>query len=119
VLDVAFQIRQGEMSEPITYAELASKLGIEIGERQNREDKIAKVKNFLNDNRIGITDIVTSCQRENIKSPSDKDLLNVIINKELIHNLTTTNQSKRLIFTSGDWEIGVNNPNFHQRLLCK
>ena len=37
--------------------------------------------------------------------------LNVIINKELILNLTTTNQSKRLIFTSGDWEIGVNNPN--------
>jgi UDP-N-acetylmuramate dehydrogenase len=33
VLDVAFQIRQGEMSEPITYAELATKLGIEIGER--------------------------------------------------------------------------------------
>jgi hypothetical protein len=86
-------------------------LGIEIGEQQNREDKIANVKNFLNSNRIGITDIVTSCQRENIKSPSDKDLLNVIINKELILNLTTTNQSKRLIFTSGDWEIGVNNPN--------
>ena len=33
VLDVGFQLRIGEMSEPITYAELASKLGIEIGER--------------------------------------------------------------------------------------
>jgi UDP-N-acetylmuramate dehydrogenase len=33
VLDVAFQLRIGEISEPITYAELATKLGIEIGER--------------------------------------------------------------------------------------
>jgi UDP-N-acetylmuramate dehydrogenase len=33
VLDVAFQLRIGEISEPITYAELATKLGIETGER--------------------------------------------------------------------------------------
>jgi len=33
VLDVAFQLRIGEISEPITYAELAVKLGIETGER--------------------------------------------------------------------------------------
>jgi UDP-N-acetylmuramate dehydrogenase len=30
---VAFQLRIGEISEPITYAELAVKLGIETGER--------------------------------------------------------------------------------------
>jgi UDP-N-acetylmuramate dehydrogenase len=33
VLDVGFQIRRGELSDPITYAELASKLGIQIGDR--------------------------------------------------------------------------------------
>lgn len=33
VLSVQFQIRQGEVSTPITYAELAKKLGIEVGEK--------------------------------------------------------------------------------------
>ncbi|MFM9151316.1 MAG: UDP-N-acetylmuramate dehydrogenase [Candidatus Planktophila sp.] len=33
VLEVQFQLRQGEYSDPITYAELAKKLGIEIGEK--------------------------------------------------------------------------------------
>lgn len=33
ILDVAFQLRIGEMTTPITYAELASALGIEVGEK--------------------------------------------------------------------------------------
>jgi UDP-N-acetylmuramate dehydrogenase len=33
ILDVAFQLRQGEMSDPITYIELSKKLGIEPGEK--------------------------------------------------------------------------------------
>jgi UDP-N-acetylmuramate dehydrogenase len=33
ILDVAFQIRTGEMSDPITYVELSKKLGIEPGEK--------------------------------------------------------------------------------------
>jgi UDP-N-acetylmuramate dehydrogenase len=33
VLSVQFQIRRGETSTPITYAELAKKLGIEVGEK--------------------------------------------------------------------------------------
>lgn len=33
VLDVQFQIRRGEMSDPITYLELAKKLGIEPGDK--------------------------------------------------------------------------------------
>jgi UDP-N-acetylmuramate dehydrogenase len=33
ILDVAFQLRQGEMSDPITYVELSKKLGIEPGEK--------------------------------------------------------------------------------------
>lgn len=33
VLSVQFQIRMGETSSPITYAELAKKLGIEVGEK--------------------------------------------------------------------------------------
>jgi UDP-N-acetylmuramate dehydrogenase len=33
VLSVQFQIRRGETSTPITYAELAKKLGIELGEK--------------------------------------------------------------------------------------
>jgi UDP-N-acetylmuramate dehydrogenase len=33
VLDVQFQIRIGQMSDPITYLELAKKLGIELGDR--------------------------------------------------------------------------------------
>ena len=32
VLEVAFQIRRGEMSDPITYAELAKKLTVDMGE---------------------------------------------------------------------------------------
>ena len=33
VIDVGFQIRLGELSDPITYLELAKKLGVEVGER--------------------------------------------------------------------------------------
>ena len=33
ILDVAFQLRQGEISDPITYIELSKKLGIEAGEK--------------------------------------------------------------------------------------
>ncbi|CAB4688169.1 unannotated protein [freshwater metagenome] len=33
VLDVAFQLRIGEMTTPITYLELAKKLGIELGDK--------------------------------------------------------------------------------------
>lgn len=33
VLDVQFQIRIGEMSDPITYLELAKKLGVELGNK--------------------------------------------------------------------------------------
>jgi UDP-N-acetylmuramate dehydrogenase len=33
ILDVAFQIRQGEISDPVTYVELSKKLGIEPGEK--------------------------------------------------------------------------------------
>ena len=33
VLDVQFQLRQGEMTSEITYAELAKKLGVEVGEK--------------------------------------------------------------------------------------
>lgn len=33
VLDVQFNLRRGEMTTPITYAELAKKLGIQVGEK--------------------------------------------------------------------------------------
>ena len=33
ILDVQFQIRIGEMSDPITYLELAKKLGVELGDK--------------------------------------------------------------------------------------
>ena len=33
VLDVQFQIRRGEYSDPITYLELAKKLGVELGDK--------------------------------------------------------------------------------------
>jgi UDP-N-acetylmuramate dehydrogenase len=33
ILDVAFQLRSGEMSDPITYVELSKKLGVEPGEK--------------------------------------------------------------------------------------
>jgi UDP-N-acetylmuramate dehydrogenase len=33
ILDVQFQIRIGEISNPITYAELAKKLGINVGDK--------------------------------------------------------------------------------------
>ena len=33
VLEVQFQIRRGEMSDPITYAELSKKLGVDMGDK--------------------------------------------------------------------------------------
>lgn len=33
MLEVTFQLRQGEMSLPITYSELANYLKVELGER--------------------------------------------------------------------------------------
>ena len=33
ILDVQFNLRQGEITTPITYSELATKLGIEVGEK--------------------------------------------------------------------------------------
>ncbi|WP_210650052.1 UDP-N-acetylmuramate dehydrogenase [Nocardioides sp. SYSU D00065] len=33
VLEVAFQLRQGDLGEPVTYPELARHLGVELGER--------------------------------------------------------------------------------------
>ncbi|HSU01565.1 MAG TPA: UDP-N-acetylmuramate dehydrogenase [Nocardioides sp.] len=33
VLEVTFQLRQGDLSEPVRYAELARTLGVEVGER--------------------------------------------------------------------------------------
>jgi UDP-N-acetylmuramate dehydrogenase len=43
VLDVAFQIRQGQMSDPITYVELSKKLGVEPGEKAEVVDVRAAV----------------------------------------------------------------------------
>ena len=43
VLEVQFQLRQGEYSDPITYAELAKKLGIEVGQKALLEDVRAAV----------------------------------------------------------------------------
>ena len=33
VLEVQFQLRNGELTTPITYAELAKELGIEVGQK--------------------------------------------------------------------------------------
>jgi UDP-N-acetylmuramate dehydrogenase len=60
VLDVGFQLRVGEMSEPVTYAELASKLGIEIGER-------APVK------KVRETVLELRSAKGMLLSPTDKD----------------------------------------------
>ncbi|NCX52649.1 MAG: UDP-N-acetylmuramate dehydrogenase, partial [Actinobacteria bacterium] len=38
VLEVQFQIRRGEMSDPITYAELSKKLGINMGDKASVVD---------------------------------------------------------------------------------
>lgn len=43
VLDVAFQLRPGRLSEPIRYAELARSLGVEVGGRVALEDVPAAV----------------------------------------------------------------------------
>lgn len=43
VLDVAFQIRIGQMSDPITYLELAKKLGVEPGDKASVIDTRAAV----------------------------------------------------------------------------
>ena len=43
VLDVQFQIRIGEMSDPITYVELAKKLGIEPGDKATVKETRAAV----------------------------------------------------------------------------
>ncbi len=38
ILDVAFQLRQGEITTPITYAELATGLGIAVGEKASVQE---------------------------------------------------------------------------------
>ena len=43
VLDVAFQLRIGEMTVPITYSELANALGISVGEKSSVKDCREKV----------------------------------------------------------------------------
>ena len=43
VLDVQFQIRMGEMSDPITYVELAKKLGIDPGDKATVKETRAAV----------------------------------------------------------------------------
>jgi len=43
VLDVAFQLRMGEMTTAITYSELASALGISVGEKSSVSDCRKKV----------------------------------------------------------------------------
>jgi UDP-N-acetylmuramate dehydrogenase len=43
ILDVTFQLRQGEMSEPITYLELANYLKVKVGDRA----KVSDVRNAV------------------------------------------------------------------------
>lgn len=43
ILEVQFQLRMGEMTEPITYAELAKELGVEVGEKVLTERARASV----------------------------------------------------------------------------
>lgn len=43
VLEVQFQLRQGEYSDPITYGELAKKLALEVGEKAPLDDVRAAV----------------------------------------------------------------------------
>ncbi|MBS2939551.1 UDP-N-acetylmuramate dehydrogenase [Nocardioides sp. J2M5] len=43
VLDVTFQLRVGDLSEPVAYAELARRLGVEQGQRAPLEDVRAAV----------------------------------------------------------------------------
>lgn len=43
VIEVQFQIRKGEMSDPITYLELARKLGVELGDKAPVADTRAAV----------------------------------------------------------------------------
>lgn len=47
VLEVQFNLRQGELTEPITYAELANELGIEVGRRADvfkTRDAVLKIR---------------------------------------------------------------------------
>jgi UDP-N-acetylmuramate dehydrogenase len=81
VLDVAFQLRIGEISEPITYAELATKLGIEIGER-------ASVK------KVRETVLELRSAKGMLLSPTDKDswsagsfFTNPIVSKDVADQL--------------------------------
>jgi UDP-N-acetylmuramate dehydrogenase len=81
VLDVAFQIRVGETSDPITYVELAKKLGIEVGER-------APVK------EVRETVLALRSAKGMLLSPTDKDswsagsfFTNPIVSKELADQL--------------------------------
>ncbi len=60
VLSVQFQIRRGETSTPITYAELAKKLGIEVGEKA----PVVDVRNAVMDLRAA---------KGMLLNPDDKD----------------------------------------------
>jgi UDP-N-acetylmuramate dehydrogenase len=49
VLEVTFQLRQGDLAEPVAYAELARRLGVEVGQRA----PLADVRDAVLDLRRG------------------------------------------------------------------
>ncbi len=60
VLEVAFQIRRGEMSDPITYAELSKKLGIDMGDKA----EVSKVRQAVLELRAAKGMLINSADKD-------------------------------------------------------
>lgn len=62
-------------------------------------DDIERIKKYLESNNWIVSDIVLNCQRKN-NSALDKDLINIIWNKDIINNILENNSIKTIYFTS-------------------
>lgn len=63
-------------------------------------DSIENITNFLEEEKIAISDMILECQRENSKITSDKDLKIRVLNENLKDEILNS-QIKTIYFTSG------------------
>ena len=81
VLDVQFQLRRGEITTPILYAELAKKLGVEVGEKA----PVAATRKAVLELRAGKGMLLNSSDRDTWSAGSF--FTNPIISKEAADKL--------------------------------
>ncbi|RXK12481.1 DNA glycosylase [Halarcobacter mediterraneus] len=80
----------------------------------NSKDAVVQRKNFLDNNQIGICDIVDSCERSKIDA-SDLGMENIVL-RDMLYYLKEYKNIDTLIFTGGN---SKNGPEFFLRKILK